>query len=306
MNGILVIDKAIGMSSFEVVRRLRRLCRTRRIGHAGNLDPLATGVLPVAIGQATRLVEYLMAGAKTYQATFRMGIVTDTQDSEGRVLEEHPWQHCNRAQLDAVVASFIGEIQQMPPMYSALKKDGQPLYRLARQGIEVERSLRAVSIDSLRIDRFEPPDATLTVRCSKGTYVRTLCHDIGRQLGCGAHMTALRRLACGPFTLAASHSLEELEGLVEQGLPLPLVSPAAALADWPALTVEGAALERLRNGVPPYQADCQGIMPMPEQQLRFLAGDTLVAIARYTPGGQGKRQGDFEILKVFSGVDGPG
>jgi tRNA pseudouridine55 synthase len=303
MNGILVIDKPKGLSSFDVVRQVRRLCQTRRVGHAGTLDPLATGVLPVAVGQATRLVEYLMAGEKSYQASCRLGIVTDTQDSEGRILQEQPWQQVDRTVLDAVLTGFTGEISQLPPMFSALKKDGQPLYRLARQGIEVERQPRTVRIASLEVDGFTPPDLTVTVRCSKGTYVRTLCHDIGRQLGCGAHMTALRRLACGSFTLAASHTLEELQSLAEQGLPLPLVSPSAALADWPALAVDGAVLARLRNGVAPYLAELSGPLPNAGEPVRFLAGDALVAIARYRPEGQGRRSGDFELLKVFPGVD---
>ncbi len=303
MNGILVVDKPKGLSSFDVVRQVRRLCQTRRVGHTGTLDPLATGVLPVAIGQATRLVEYLMAGEKIYQASCRLGIVTDTQDSEGRILLEQSWQQVDRAALDGVLEGFSGEISQLPPMFSALKKDGQPLYRLARQGIEVERQPRTVRIASLEVDEFAPPDLTITVRCSKGTYVRTLCHDIGQQLGCGAHMTALRRLACGPFPLSASHTLEELQSLAEQGLPLPLVSPAAALADWPALAVDGPVLARLRNGVAPSLAELSGTLPNAGESVRFLAGGTLVAIARYLPGGQGKRPGDFELLKVFPGVD---
>ncbi len=303
MNGILVVDKPKGLSSFDVVRQVRRLCQTRRVGHAGTLDPLATGVLPVAVGQATRLVEYLMAGEKSYQATCRLGIVTDTQDSEGRILQESPWQQVDRAAFDAVLADFAGEIRQLPPMFSALKKDGQPLYRLARQGIEVERQLRTVRIASLAVDAFAPPDVTITVRCSKGTYVRTLCHDIGQQLGCGAHMAALRRLACGPFTLVESHSLEDLHSLAEQGLPLPLVSPAAALAGWPALAVDGPVLERLRNGVAPATAELDGTMPAAGELVRFLTEGTLVAIGRCAPGGYGKRPGDFEILKVFPKVD---
>lgn len=303
MNGILVVDKPKGLSSFDVVRQVRRLCQTRRVGHAGTLDPLATGVLPVAVGQATRLVEYLMAGEKSYQATCRLGVATDTQDSDGRILQESPWQQVDRAAFDAVLADFAGEIRQLPPMFSALKKDGQPLYRLARQGIEVERQLRTVRIESLVVDAFSPPDVTFTVRCSKGTYVRTLCHDIGQQLGCGAHMAALRRLACGPFTLAESHGLEGLQSLAEQGLPLPLVSPAAALADWPALAVDGAVLGRLRNGVAPVMDELDGAMPADGALVRFLADGTLVAIGRSAPGGYGKRPGDFEILKVFPKVD---
>ena len=299
MNGVLVIDKPRGLTSFDVVRQVRRLCNVRRVGHAGTLDPLATGVLPVAVGASTRLVEYMMAGDKIYQATMKLGSFTDTQDSEGETIEEKDWQHVDRAALDNALPAFIGEISQLPPMYSALKKDGKPLYQLARQGIVVERQLRSIRIDSLVIDDCSPPLVTFTVSCSKGTYVRTLCHDIGQKLNCGAHMSALRRLRCGRFDTYVSHTLEELQSLAEQGRPLPFLSPTEVLADWPALTVTGAALGRLRDGVAPdmTEVDTSGLAA--GNRVCFLANGILVAIARFVPGGYGKRPGDFEIVKVF-------
>ena len=299
MNGVLVIDKPRGLTSFDVVRQVRRLCNVRRVGHAGTLDPLATGVLPVAVGASTRLVEYMMAGDKIYQATMKLGSFTDTQDSEGRTIEEKDWQHVDRAALDDALTAFIGEISQLPPMYSALKKDGKPLYQLARQGIVVERQPRSIRIDSLVIDDYSPPLVTFTVRCSKGTYVRTLCHDIGQKLNCGAHMSALRRLRCGRFDTSVSHTLEELQSLAEQGRPLPFLSPTEVLADWPALTLTGAALGRLRDGVAPdmTEVDTSGLAA--GNRVCFLANGILVAIARFVPGGYGKRPGDFEIVKVF-------
>lgn len=299
MNGVLVIDKPRGLTSFDVVRQVRRLCNVRRVGHAGTLDPLATGVLPVAVGTSTRLVEYMMAGDKIYQATMKLGSFTDTQDSEGETIEEKDWQHVDRAALDNALPAFIGEISQLPPMYSALKKDGKPLYQLARQGIVVERQLRSIRIDSLVIDDCSPPLVTFTVSCSKGTYVRTLCHDIGQKLNCGAHMSALRRLRCGRFDTSVSHTLEELQSLAEQGRPLPFLSPTEVLADWPALTVTGAALGRLRDGVAPdmTEVDTSGLAA--GNRVCFLANGILVAIARFVPGGYGKRPGDFEIVKVF-------
>lgn len=304
MTGVLIIDKPAGMTSFDVVRQVRRWCGTRRVGHAGTLDPLATGVLPVAVGQATRLVEYLMAGEKSYRATMRLGSATDTQDATGQVLESLPWEHVDRAALDAALPRFIGEVMQLPPMYSALKKDGQPLYKLARKGVEVDRERRYIQIDSLVIDTFAPPDVTFTVRCGKGTYVRTLCHDLGRELGTAAHMTALRRVACGGFGEAVSHSLQALQERIDRGLPLPLLSPAEALADWPALSVSGAALDRLRDGVAPSMTEVDASGLVGGDLLRFLAGDTLLAVARFAPGGFGKRPGDFEIIKVFpAGAD---
>lgn len=299
MNGILIVDKPQGMTSFDIVRQVRRWSDVRRVGHAGTLDPLATGVLPVAVGWATRLVEYMMEGDKTYQATLKLGEITDTQDSEGKTLEEKEWQHVDRAALDEAIAGFVGEIVQLPPMYSALKKDGKPLYLLARQGIEVERKPRPVRIESLVIDVFSLPYITFTVRCSKGTYVRTLCHDLGQKLNCGAHMTALRRTACGQFDITTSHSLKELHDLVEQGKPLPILSPAEALADWPVLNVSGPVLSRLQDGVAPDMAGLDVAELDTGDRLCFLADGDLVAIARFAPGGHGKRPGDFELLKVF-------
>ena len=274
MNGVLVIDKPQGMTSFDIVRQVRRMCKVRRVGHAGTLDPLATGVLPVAVGWSTRLVEYMMAGDKRYQATMQLGASTDTKDS-------------------------VGDIEQLPPMYSALKKDGKPLYKLARQGIEVERKLRPVHIASLVIDDFAPPLVTFTVHCTKGTYVRTLCHDIGQKLNCGAHMTALRRLSCGTFNTSVSHTLEELQEMAGQGKALPFLTPAEVLADWPALTVAGDVLGRLQDGVAPAMADLDVSGLVAGDRVCFLAEDALVAVAHFAPGGHGKRPGDFEIIKVF-------
>ena len=299
MNGVLVIDKPQGMTSFDIVRQVRRWGKLRRVGHAGTLDPLATGVLPVAVGWATRLVEYMMAGDKIYRATLKLGAATDTQDSEGQILEEKDWQHVDRAAVDEAVAGFVGEIEQMPPMYSALKKDGKPLYQLARQGIEVERQLRPVRINSLEVDNFSPPYITFTVACSKGTYVRTICHDIGETLNCGAHMTALRRLSCGQFDETVSYTLDELQELMDQGKPLPLLSPAEALADWPALTISGAVLGRLQDGVAPDMAEVDVTGLAAGDRVRFLAANNLVAVAHFAPGGHGKRPGDFEVIKVF-------
>lgn len=299
MNGILIVDKPQGVTSFDMVRKARRWCQTRRVGHAGTLDPLATGVLPIAVGWATRLVEYMMAGEKTYQATMKLGSTTDSQDSEGQILEENDWQHVDRDALNVAVSGFLGTIQQLPPMFSALKKDGQPLYKLARQGVEVERQPRSVMIESLLVDDFSPPYVTFTVRCSKGTYVRTLCHDLGQVLNCGAHMTALRRLGCGQFDVGASHAPEEIQALVDQGKTLPLLSPADALADWPALTVTGKLLSKLQDGVAPDMADLDVSALAEGDRVRFLADGALVAVANFTPGGYGKRPGDFEITKVF-------
>ena len=207
MQGFLIIDKPAGISSHDVVRRVRKAAGMRRVGHAGTLDPLATGILPIALGDATRLIEYFANREKGYSATMRLGSETDTQDSEGEVLATAAWDTVTSAQLEQMLQSFRGDIEQVPPMYSALKKDGVPLYRLARQGIEIERPARNMTIHSLKVTRFEPPEVDFDVVCSKGTYVRTLCHDIGRQLGSLAHMTSLRRFLHGSFDLSAAVTL---------------------------------------------------------------------------------------------------
>ncbi len=167
----------------------------------------------------------------------QLGATTDTQDAEGQVVDEKDWCGVTKECLNRVISGFVGKGEQLPPMYSALKKDGQPLYKLARKGVEVERKSRSITIASMIIDKVRLPYVTFTVKCSKGTYVRTICHDIGLRLGCGAHMTALRRLSCGSFKIDTAHSLEELQSLVEQGRRLPLISLSAVLADWPALEI---------------------------------------------------------------------
>lgn len=299
MNGFLIIDKPAGVTSFDIVRKVRRWCQTRRVGHAGTLDPMATGVLPVAIGKSTRLIEYLMADDKSYQAVMMLGAATDTQDVEGQVLEEKDWQEVTENSLQSIIGGFVGHQEQVPPMYSALKKDGQPLYKLARQGIEVERKARRIIIDSLVIDEIRLPFVTFTVTCSKGTYIRTLCHDIGQRLGCGAHMTALKRLRCGPFNLADSQTLQALQVLSEKGHPLPLLTPAEALLDWVAVSVDGPVLQRLYNGVAPHIAELKNADIIAGARVKFLNGADLVALAHYLPGDAGKKSGDFELLKVF-------
>ncbi len=303
MNGLLLVDKPAGLSSFDVVRTVRRLAGTRKVGHAGTLDPLATGVLPVAVGQATRLLEYLTADDKVYLATMCLGRMTDTQDSQGQVLAEAAWDHVDRFRLEAAAAALVGEIEQVPPMYSALKKDGQPLYRLAREGITVDRPARKIRVASLVIETVALPEVTMTVSCSKGTYVRTLCHDIGQSLGCGAHMTALRRLACGRFKIADCHPLDELVACRRENRPLPLLSPAAVLSDWPALAVDGAALQRLENGIAPALQELSGELPRPGENVRLLNNERLVAVARYNAEAAPESTGDFEILKVFPVVE---
>ena len=210
-NGIIIIDKPAGWTSMDVCAKLRGILKTKKIGHAGTLDPMATGVLPVFVGQATRAVSFAEGGEKEYVAGLRLGLATNTQDTEGETLTQFPVT-VGREELEAVLPRFTGEISQIPPMFSAIKINGQKLYDLARQGKEVERKARAVTIFALEVvERVSKTDYILRIRCSKGTYVRTLCHDIGQALGCGGCMFSLRRTMAAGFTLDESVTLEQMQ-----------------------------------------------------------------------------------------------
>jgi len=245
-SGILIVDKPAGWTSQDVAAKLRGVFREKRVGHGGTLDPMATGVLPVFVGRATRAVEYFESAEKEYEAVLRPGVVTDTQDVEGRVLETRP-ADVTREALEAALARFRGPIEQLPPMYSAIKVNGKKLYELARAGREAERAPRRVTIFSLELTGELPgPEFSLRVRCSKGTYIRTLCHDIGAALGCGGCMAALRRTAAGRYTLADARPLAEI---VESADPAALLLPVDSLfADLPAAALPETALARCRNG----------------------------------------------------------
>lgn len=209
VDGVLLLDKPSGMTSNDALQKARRLFSAAKAGHTGTLDPLASGLLPLCFGEATKFAADLLEADKTYLAELGLGVTTTTGDKEGEVLETRPVQ-VPREQLEAVLPRFVGAIQQVPPMYSALKRDGRPLYELARAGIEVERAPRAVTIHELKLVDFHDSTAVLAVSCSKGTYVRTLAEDVGRALGCGAHLTALRRTRVGKLGLGEAYTLEQL------------------------------------------------------------------------------------------------
>ena len=214
-NGIIIIDKPQGWTSMDVCAKLRGMFQERRVGHAGTLDPMATGILPVFLGRATRAVEFTEGYDKEYVASLRLGVVTNTQDTTGEILEERPVR-VGRRELEAVLEQFLGDILQVPPMYSAIKVNGKKLYELARKGREVERKPRPVTIAALELlGQEENGDWKLRVECSKGTYIRTLCHDIGQALGCGGTMSALRRTRVGPFLEGVS--LEQVQQEADQG-----------------------------------------------------------------------------------------
>lgn len=216
MDGILNVYKEPGFTSFDVVAKLRGICRQKKIGHTGTLDPDASGVLPVCLGNATKLCGMLTDKTKEYRAVLLLGRVTDTQDTTGKILEEHPVEVCEE-QVRQAVLSFQGEYDQIPPMYSALKVNGQKLCDLARAGKEVERKSRRVTIHSITIEQIALPRVTMTVSCSRGTYIRTLCHDIGQLLGCGGTMEKLVRTRSGQFRIEDAYRLSEIEALAKEG-----------------------------------------------------------------------------------------
>lgn len=298
MNGLLVIDKPQGMTSHDVVQRVRRLLRTRRVGHAGTLDPLATGVLLVAVGEATRLVEFLMEGEKTYRTVLRLGEVTDTQDSEGNVIERRPVADIDEKRVKQACRALTGTILQIPPMYSALKRGGVPLYQLARKGEVVERSPREVTIRRLDLLDVRIPEITLEIDCSKGTYVRTLCHDLGEILGPGAHMTALRRTRSGTFGVGEAITMEELAEAVPAGREV-LIPLDEVLRGIPSLEATEDAAARLRHGIPPEVESVSGHLPEIGSAVRLTAGGKLLAIARFEPLRHEEKRGDFVLLRVF-------
>lgn len=249
VDGVLLLDKPIGLTSNDALQKARRLFSAAKGGHTGTLDPLATGLLPLCFGEATKFSADLLDADKTYEAIVKLGVTTDTGDAEGAVIATAP---VNVAESDVfrVLPQFTGDIQQIPPMHSALKRNGRPLYELARQGIEVERAARAVTIYAIDCLGFSGDSLTLRVACSKGTYIRVLASDIGQALGCGAHLVGLRRTVVGDLDLAHAVTLAELEALDEAGRAGRLQPVDALLLSLPVVTVEGEAAERFRHGNP--------------------------------------------------------
>jgi tRNA pseudouridine55 synthase len=238
VSGIILLDKPLGFTSNAALQKVRWLLNAEKAGHTGSLDPLATGVLPLCFGEATKFSQYLLDSDKGYETVMQLGVTTTTADAEGDVLREREVT-IGRADIEAVLPDFRGPIQQVPPMYSALKRDGQPLYKLARAGEVVEREARSVTIGSLELLAVEHTRATLAVQCTKGTYIRTLVEDIGERLGCGAHVAQLRRTQAGPFVLAQTVTLQALEQAHAEGgneaLDQFLMPADSGLQDWPLL-----------------------------------------------------------------------
>ena len=251
VNGILLLDKPAGITSNDALQQVKRLYFAKKAGHTGSLDPLASGVLPICMGEATKVSAFLLDADKRYRVRCQLGVRTATADAEGEVLETRPVEDYSAGQLESVLEAFRGSIEQVPPMYSALKHEGQRLYKLARQGVEVEREARTVHIYALDLTGQGADWIDIDVHCSKGTYVRTLAEDIGDKLGCGAHVSALRRTAVGPYTDENLVTLERLRELKEQDMPAMdqlLLPVETALTQWPDVQLSADAAFYLQQG----------------------------------------------------------
>jgi tRNA pseudouridine55 synthase len=304
VDGFIVVDKPSGITSHDVVAILRRTLRQKKIGHTGTLDPFATGVLPLAIGEGTKAIPYLDESVKEYQAVMVVGSSTDTLDLTGTVVAEQDWSHVTHELVTRVFDCFNGDILQMPPMFSAVKRDGVPLYKLARKGQTVERAERPVTIHSLEIDRISLPEIAFTVRCTRGTYVRTLADDIGVLLGTGAHLASLRRTASGAFLLENAVRLEEVvPSPLDQLLREKLVSVRQALVHFPEYHLTAAGCRRVRNGIAPVPSDLQDLLtggiPAPGR-IKLLLDDELVAVCELTHDAQVSDALKMKLVRVFN------
>ncbi len=286
MTGIIIVNKPEGWTSHDIVAKLRRILGERRIGHGGTLDPMATGVLPVFVGRATRAVEFMENADKEYIAALRLGISTDTQDITGNVISEKQ-ADISREELDAVLDKFRGEIEQLPPMYSAIKVDGKKLYEYARKGAEIERKTRKVTIHELEVvGQREDGDFLLRVVCSKGTYIRALCSDIGDALGCGGTMSALVRSRAGAYRIEDAHSMDDIIAVGTEKAPEMLMSLDSMFAMYPGATVGEAGEKRCRNGLAPKLKNA----PMGKFRLYSESGEFLALC---------ENEGEVRVIKSF-------
>jgi len=257
VHGVVLLDKPLNISSNHALQKIKRLFNAAKAGHTGSLDPLATGMLPICLGEATKISAFLLDADKTYRFKCKLGEKTTTADAEGDVIDSRPFEHIQQTDIENVLPEFVGEVLQVPPMYSALKKDGQRLYDLARQGIEVERKARPVTIYSLELLSFENGEVELETRCSKGTYVRTLAEDLGEKLGCGAYVTMLRRTSVGPYQ-AGMVTMEQLLELGEQAresadyaaLDSLMLDLDSGIADWPKVELDADSSYYIKLGQP--------------------------------------------------------
>jgi tRNA pseudouridine55 synthase len=249
IDGLLIVDKPEGITSLDVVREIKHRFGVKKAGHIGTLDPFATGVLPIVINEGTKLVPFLKEGPKEYEGTLQLGEETNTEDRTGQVVLKQPWEGIQPEKVEALIQTFLGKIRQTPPMFSAIKMQGRPLYRLAREGIEVERKEREIEIYNIQVEKIELPRVHFKVSCSKGTYIRTLGKDIGRKIGCGAHLLHLRRIRSGPFTLEQAISWESLKDLSKPDHLHPwLISLSEALPSLPEMIGDEQLVKKVRVG----------------------------------------------------------
>jgi tRNA pseudouridine55 synthase len=290
VSGVLVIDKPIGLTSHDVVQIIRRGTGIRRAGHTGTLDPRASGVLVVLIGPAVRLSEYVSASDKRYQATIRLGNTTDTYDAEGIITSETPANHITEEKFDEILQTFVGEIEQVPPPYSAVKVKGKKAYEMARKGEQVDLEPRKIQVYSLDVLEWDPPEVVIDAYCSSGTYVRSLANDLGETLGTGAYLIGLRRTKSGRFTLREAVPLRRIKEAFQAGDWYKFLIPAAdALGDWPAVELDVDQVDLVRHGHRiPAEPDSKGWSRAISQQ-----GD-LVALLEYQP-----ESGEWQPRKVF-------
>ncbi|MPV55999.1 tRNA pseudouridine(55) synthase TruB [Burkholderia sp. HI2761] len=283
LDGVLLLDKPVGLSSNDALIRAKRLLLAKKAGHTGTLDPLASGLLPLCFGEATKFSQDLLDADKTYEATMRLGQRTATGDAEGDVIDTRPVE-CDRAAVEAALARFTGEIVQVPPMYSALKRDGKPLYEYARAGQTVEREGRNVTIRALELLACELPDVTFRVTCSKGTYVRTLAEDIGEALGCGAHLTMLRRTGVGALTLEHAVTLDALSDAAESARDAWLQPVDALLSTFPAIRLDDASAKRFLHGQRLPLSALEPIGAADGERVRVYDATRLLGVARKANG----------------------
>ncbi|MDG1125703.1 MAG: tRNA pseudouridine(55) synthase TruB [Pseudomonadales bacterium] len=251
VNGVLIVDKPPGISSNDVVQRAKRLFGAQKVGHTGSLDPLATGVLPLCFGEATKFSQFLLDSDKRYWTRIKLGVTTATGDAEGEVTGGADASHVTAAAVETALEKLRGQIEQVPSMYSALKHEGQPLYKLARQGIEVERKARTVTVFSNELVKFDGDELELEIHCSKGTYVRTIAEDLGHALGCGGHVIGLRRLAAGPYVEPEAISFEQLESCEDNDSLDSLLKPIeSSVQDWPKVRMVSDTAYYLMQGQP--------------------------------------------------------
>jgi len=294
IDGILNLDKPRGKTSFEVVAAVRRLSGERRVGHGGTLDPEATGVLPIYLGQGTRVVEFLAEAKKTYRAEIELGISTDTYDATGKVTGRGDTSALTREEVEAAAASFSGLVEQIPPMYSAVKYQGVPLYRWARAGVELPRTARKVEFFRIEILEWQTPLLTLEVECSKGAYIRSLAHDLGEKLGCGAHLRNLVRLSSGPFHISDAVTMSRIEDAFREGWWSELIYPIdVAVLHLPAMTVGDDDERAIINGRPLWLAQEEG--PSEGVCRAYSHSGRFVAILRYD-----EARGCWQPRKVFA------